>query len=203
MKFPKPTFAFALFAPLLLCGCQLFTWCMPEDDAAATPAVDTSTPADVTTPPADAKADTAAKPATPVATPAKPTIAPGQPGYIKQQAKIGEATMAVKAQLDAFAQKHVSRANATLKPNRTLPAVTKEKGVYVARYLEIDVDTLTTEIYPSTAPGCSYVGHVVYLEKVYESTGNTKMQAETGTFKHVRARRIREITRYSKGAWVY
>lgn len=198
MNFPKPTFALALFAPLLLCACQYIPFFSPspEDTAAETPAAEESV--------SEAAAPVAPAPVAvaPVAVP-KATIAPGQPGYIKQQAKIGEATMAVKAELDNFAQTHVRRANATIKPNRSKAEVNKEKGVYVARYLEVDPDTLTTEIYPSTGQGSTYIGHVVYLEKTYECIGDTKMQAENGTFKQTRARRIREITRYSKGAWVY
>lgn len=197
MNFPKPTFAFALFAPLLLCACQYIPFFSPspEDAATETPTAEESVSEEAVV---VAPAPVAVAPVAP-----KPTIAPGQPGYIKQQAKIGEATMAVKAQLDNFALSHVKRANATIKPNRSRAEVNKEKGMYVARYLEVDADTLTTEIYPSTGQGSTYIGHVVYLEKTYESIGDTKMQAESGTFKQTRARRIREITRYSKGAWVY
>lgn len=114
-----------------------------------------------------------------------------------------ETTLEVKAKLDAFARAHVNRCNATLVPCRTAMSVKQENGRYVARYLEVDPDTLTTEIYASKSPGCQYVGHIVYLEKVYESIGKTKNEAQNGAFKPIKARRIRELTRYDKGAWQY
>ena len=48
-----------------------------------------------------------------------------------------------------------------------------------------------------------YLGHIVYLEKTYESVGKTKGEAESGPFKAVKARRVRELTSYDKGAWRY
>ena len=62
---------------------------------------------------------------------------------------------------------------------------------------------MTTEIYPGKGPGCEYVGHIVYLEKVYECTGKTISEAKTGTFTTPKARRIRELTRYDGKKWIY
>ena len=103
---------------------------------------------------------------------AKPSAAPAQ-----------ETTLEVKAKLDAFAKSYVARANDTLKNNRQNMSVTKQGKGYVARYTEVDASTMTTEIYPGKGPGCEYVGHIVYLEKVYECTGKTISEAKTGTFR--------------------
>ena len=100
---------------------------------------------------------------------AKPSAAPAQ-----------ETTLEVKAKLDAFAKSYVARANDTLKNNRQNMSVTKQGKGYVARYTEVDASTMTTEIYPGKGPGCEYVGHIVYLEKVYECTGKTISEAKTG-----------------------
>ena len=97
---------------------------------------------------------------------AKPSAAPAQ-----------ETTLEVKAKLDAFAKSYVARANDTLKNNRQNMSVTKQGKGYVARYTEVDASTMTTEIYPGKGPGCEYVGHIVYLEKVYECTGKTISEA--------------------------
>ena len=99
---------------------------------------------------------------------AKPSAAPAQ-----------ETTLEVKAKLDAFAKSYVARANDTLKNNRQNMSVTKQGKGYVARYTEVDASTMTTEIYPGKGPGCEYVGHIVYLEKVYECTGKTISEAKT------------------------
>ena len=77
----------------------------------------------------------------------------------------------------------MARANDTLKNNRQNMSVTKQGKGYVARYTEVDASTMTTEIYPGKGPGCEYVGHIVYLEKVYECTGKTISEAKTGTFR--------------------
>ena len=114
-----------------------------------------------------------------------------------------ETTLEVKAKLDSFAKDYVSRANATIKPNRSQASVKKVKGQYVATFREVDLDTMTTEIYPSQAPGCSYVGHIVYLEKEYECIGKTRLTAQKGDFKQMRARRVRELFRYNQGKWCY
>ena len=97
----------------------------------------------------------------------------------------------------------VARANDTLKNNRQNMSVTKQGKGYVARYTEVDASTMTTEIYPGKGPGCEYVGHIVYLEKVYECTGKTISEAKTGTFTTPKARRIRELTRYDGKKWIY
>ena len=114
-----------------------------------------------------------------------------------------ETTLEVKAKLDSFAKLHVDRANQTLQNNRAHMKVSKVGKGYIARYTEVDPTTMTTEIYPGKGPGCQYVGHIVYLEKVYGSTGNTVSEAKAGTFKSPKARRIREITRYDGKKWIY
>lgn len=121
----------------------------------------------------------------------------------KAEAPAKETTLEVKAKLDAFAQTHVARANSTLQENRQHMKVSKAGKGYIARFLEIDTTTMTTEIYPGKGPGCEYVGHIVYLEKVYESTGKTVAEAKSGEFKSPKARRIREITRYDGKKWIY
>lgn len=114
-----------------------------------------------------------------------------------------ETTLEVKAKLDSFAKMQVGRANETLQNNRAHVTVSKMGNGYVARYTEIDPTSLTTEIYPGSGPGCLYVGHIVYLEKVYESTGKTVAEAKAGNYTSPRARRIRELTRYDGTKWIY
>lgn len=114
-----------------------------------------------------------------------------------------ETTLDVKAKLDSFAKSYVAQANNSLQNNRQRVAVTKEKGKFVARFSEVDPDTLTTEIYPGKGPKCQYVGHIVYLEKVYECIGDSKNAAKSGEFKQARARRVRELTRYDGSKWIY
>lgn len=105
--------------------------------------------------------------------------------------------------LKTFASEHLSRANVSLRPNRGHPEVRKRGGSYVAVFQEVDVASLQTEIYESNTPGCVYVGHIVYAEKVFESEAGNKKDALSGEFKSVKTRRIRELTRFTGGKWHY
>lgn len=109
----------------------------------------------------------------------------------------------VQAKLESFARGHLVRANETLRPNRTHVDVRREQGQYMAWFSEVDLVTLKTELYPSGVPGCQYVGHVVYIENVIASYGKTEKEARSGVFKQVKSKRVRELTRYDKGMWVY
>lgn len=120
-----------------------------------------------------------------------------------QKVDEGQAVMQVKAKLDKYAQAHVSKCNKTIVPGRTSMNVKKQGKEYVAEFREVDPKTVTTEIYESKTRGTQYVGHIVYLEKTYRSVGPTKAKAKEGPFKAVKARRVRELARYDKGAWQY
>ena len=119
----------------------------------------------------------------------------------KQAVKQGEYNMEVKSKLDQMAREHVARANATMSPGRNHVAVTKLKKEYIATFREIDASSVVTEIYPSTAPGTEFVGHIIYLENEYECIASSKKEALNGEFKKIRARRVRELFRYNKGSW--
>ncbi len=105
--------------------------------------------------------------------------------------------------LDTFAKEHLERANLTLRPNRSTKEVKRRDKGYVAFYSELDVYSLQTKIYESDAPSCEYVGHIIYVEKQFESVGASKKEALAGNFKEVKLRRIRELTRYHDGTWHY
>ncbi|MDD6088375.1 MAG: hypothetical protein PUB69_03560 [Desulfovibrionaceae bacterium] len=117
--------------------------------------------------------------------------------------KIDE-TLAVKAKLDSFAYEHAVRSNHTLVPNRYKMEIFRRGTQYVARYQEVDVDTLRTEIYLGTTKSTPYVGHIIYVEKTCEAIGRSAALARAGQFKVVKARRTREVSRYdAKKGWVY
>ena len=120
----------------------------------------------------------------------------------QQAVKQGEVNLQVKAQLDSFAREHITRANATMAPGRATPAVSKFQKEYIAKFREIEMDSVTTEIHASNTPGCQFVGHIVYLENEYECISDSKATALKGEYKKVRARRIRELFRYNQGKWI-
>lgn len=73
----------------------------------------------------------------------------------------------------------------------------------VARYTEVDASTMTTEIYPGKGPGCEYVGHIVYLEKVYECTGKTTSRPRPAPSRPRKPAVSAELTRYDGKKWIY
>ena len=81
--------------------------------------------------------------------------------------------------------------------------VTKAGRGYVARFSEVDMGSLATELHPGSGEGCLYAGHIVYLEKEYEGSGKTIAEAKAGPFKNVKTRRLREIIRYDGAEWIY
>lgn len=116
---------------------------------------------------------------------------------------VAESSEVVHERLKMFAAEHLTRANTTLRPNRANPEMRKEGKLVILRFLEVDATTLQTELYPSDSPGCLYVGHIVYIERILESEGQSRVEAQKSEPKVVKLRRIRELTRYNDGKWYY
>ena len=120
-----------------------------------------------------------------------------------KQAKVDETPQQIEVKLIAFAKTHLARANSTLRPNKANPEVRARESGFVATYLEVDESSLATEMTPSNTPGCLYVGHVIYHERVFESVAVSKGDATKGPYNHVKTRRVLELTRYDSGKWHY
>lgn len=130
------------------------------------------------------------------------TVGPVDP-QVNQQAGAIQDAVDVKAKLDSFARERVVKAGEALQNNRQHMKVTKAGRGYVARFSEVDMESLATELHPGSGDGCLYAGHIVYLEKEYEGSGKTIAEAKAGPFKNVKTRRLREIIRYDGTEWIY
>lgn len=108
----------------------------------------------------------------------------------------------VKEKLERFAKEYVCQANRHLKCNRNEKMVTKVGDEFVAKFHEVDINSLFVELYPSSSKHVLYVGHVVYIEKCYECRAKTKAEAEQGNFKATTGRKVRELARYVNGKWI-
>lgn len=109
----------------------------------------------------------------------------------------------LKEKLEYFAKAYLCQANKNLKCNRDAKLITKVGNEFIAKFHEVDIDSLSIELYPSSSSkGISYVGHVIYIEKCYECRAKTKVEAEQGNFKVTAGRRVRELARYTNGKWV-
>ena len=166
----------------MLCGCLgLGNGGSSEGDAAqaATPAKDAAAAPEV-----DAKQ------------PAKDQKAQkGKKGKVTTQAE-------AKAQLDVTAKKLVSNAAKTVTPNIHNKAVTKVGKEYVAKYTSIDVNSVSTEVRPTSTPG-HYVGTVRYMESFHECRGKTKAEALKAHCSRTHGRRMSELIHYDGKKWTY
>ena len=106
------------------------------------------------------------------------------------------------AQLDEFAKKRLDLVCDNIRPCKTKKDVIQSGAVYIARYLEVDVASLATEITVAEGFGAKYIGSVIYYEQIFECRGATKEEALAGEFDLVRKRHVTELFRYNKGRWI-
>ncbi|OMQ02798.1 hypothetical protein BW722_04880 [Lawsonia intracellularis] len=109
----------------------------------------------------------------------------------------------VKEKLEHFAKEYLCQANKNLKCNRDAKFITKVGDEFIAKFHEVDIDSLSIELYPSSSSkSILYVGYVIYIEKCYECRAKTKVEAEQGNFKVTAGRRVRELARFTNGKWI-
>ena len=119
----------------------------------------------------------------------------------KSGAAVQKSEAQIQAELDKFVLEYVDKANKRLSVNRAKPRVTRENGKYVARFTEIDRESVSAELRPSRSKHFQYVGRLRYHEMSYESEGKTRKAALKGPWKCTSVRRLTEMPRYVKGKW--
>lgn len=115
---------------------------------------------------------------------------------------VGETIEDVHDKLDTLARAKLRHMNESLRPCQTRKDVVQNGNEFVARYMAVDPDSLSTDVHDAQGPGAKYVGLIVYHEQEFESRAATKEAALTGNFSVVKARRVTEIIRYDKGKWI-
>ncbi|WMW65807.1 hypothetical protein [Nitratidesulfovibrio liaohensis] len=115
---------------------------------------------------------------------------------------VGETIEDVHNKLDTLARAKLRHMNESLRPCQTRKDVVQNGNEFVARYMAVDPDSLSTDVHDAQGPGAKYVGLIVYHEQEFESRAATKEAALTGNFSVVKARRVTEIIRYDKGKWI-
>ncbi|MGJ3523504.1 hypothetical protein ACR4XJ_10780 [Nitratidesulfovibrio sp. D1] len=114
----------------------------------------------------------------------------------------GDTIEEVHNKLDTLARAKLRHMNESLRPCQTRKDVVQNGHEFVARYLAVDPDSLSTDVHDAQGPGAKYVGLIVYHEQEFESRAATKEAALAGDFTMVKARRVTEIIRYDKGKWI-
>ena len=171
---------------LMAGGCAWFT--SSEESETVTPAAQAEEPA---TP--------AAEPA-PAAAPAKAPAKAATKTVAKTATKKGAKSEAqIKAELDKMGHKLASQSARTLLPNKANKDVRKVGNEYVASYVDVDTNNVSTEMKPG-ANG-QYVGFIRYQEHFYECRGATRQAALSAPCTQVKSRRLNELIRYDGKEW--
>lgn len=105
----------------------------------------------------------------------------------------------IKAELDAMGKRLAAQSARTLLPNRSKPEYKHVGGQWVASYIDVDTNHVTTEMRPG-ANG-QYVGFIRYQERFMECKGKTKQEALKGSCVQVRTRNLNELIRYDGRMW--
>ena len=122
-------------------------------------------------------------------------------GSVREQRAPVHTQEKAKIQLDAAARAHLERVSRTLRPNLDNKEVIREETGFVARYLAVDAELMSTELTDSRDQGSAYMGNVIYMVHEYQCTGATMQEALNGSFQKIKSRRIREFTQYAGGKW--
>ncbi len=111
-------------------------------------------------------------------------------------------TARIQKQLDSFAKRKLALINQGLRPGKNCKEVTKQNGVFVARYIHVHPETLKTRFRSNTSnPPVRYVGFLQYQEMHYECQAETREKALEGPFSVVRLRNMTEIITYDHRGW--
>ena len=109
----------------------------------------------------------------------------------------------IRAELDRVGHKLASQAARTITPSKASKHVAKSGNGYVASYIEIDPNTVSTHMKPGSHKG-TYVGFVRYKERFMECRGADKKAALSSTHcKEVKTRNLNEMIHFDGKSWKY
>lgn len=112
----------------------------------------------------------------------------------------GEAR--IRADLEVTGRELVGRAARTVMPSKASKSVRKQGGEYVASYVEVDQEHVSTDMRPGKSG--QYVGFIRYSEHEYECRGKSRQDALKGNqCERVRTRNLNEMIRYDGKKWQF
>ena len=111
----------------------------------------------------------------------------------------------IKAELDQTGRELAGRAGRTLMPSKSKPNVVKAgKKNYLAKYLTVDQNSVTTSLRPGTTASTPYVGVIQYDEVTMECRGATKAAAMSSSdCSKVSTTSRKELIRYDGKSWQF
>ena len=123
---------------------------------------------------------------------------PRPPQPLKRPAPVSQSKL--EADLYKTGQSLVGRASRTVMPSKAHKEVRKVGKEYVATYVDVDTDSLTTEVRKGAR---GYVGFIRYAEHVYECRGASKSAALSAPCEKIKTRNLNEMIRYDGKKWQY
>lgn len=135
----------------------------------------------------------------------EPAVPVERPAPAKKNAKAAKTAKGkkseaqIKAELEVMGKKLAAQSARTLLPNRSKPEYKQVGGQWIASFIDVDTDRVTTEMRPGAAG--QYVGFIRYQERFMECAGPTRETALKGSCRQVRARNLNELIRYDGKEW--
>ena len=106
--------------------------------------------------------------------------------------------------LDDTGRQLTQKASRTITPNKNNKQVKQVGKEYVASYIHIDADAVSTSMTPSTVTKGNYVGRIQYVETTYQCKGKTKKEALAATnCTQAGSRRVTEMINFDGKKWQY
>lgn len=173
-----------LACALALTGCA---W-LGFGDSSETTVQANESPADTPAPQEEIAASAPDKAAP--ATPAKKT---------SKSSKGAKSEAQIKAELDAMGKKLASQSARTLLPNKSKPDFRQVGKEWIASYIDVDTNRVSTEMRPSS--NGQYIGFIRYQERFMECRGATRQTALQGNCVQTKTRNLNELIRYDGKAW--
>ena len=109
----------------------------------------------------------------------------------------------VQNDLDTYAAQYLHTMNREIKPGAKSIEVVEHPEGYIARYLENDLESLTTSFSTPENKSVAYVGRVMFHRVEYVSIAKTKQQALDGPFVEANRSPRTELIMHMKGKWTY
>ena len=105
--------------------------------------------------------------------------------------------------LEATGNQLSQKAARTITPSKSSKHVELVNGAYIAKYTEVDTQSVTTRMTPSTTQKGGYVGFVRYKENMYQCKGKTKKDALSAPCEAAGSRGVTEMIQFDGKKWNY
>lgn len=118
----------------------------------------------------------------------------------KKASKGAKSEAQIKEELDRMGKKLAAQSARTLLPNKSKPEYRQVGGEWIAKYIDVDTNNVTTEMRPGKEG--QYVGFIRYQERFMECRGATKQAAMSGgNCQMTKTRNLNELIRYDGKEW--